>query len=142
MTIMLRSNCGGFFQREYRRRRLGDPREQGEQEKRPDQAGRQDIAKRRDLCELRTGIHEHQGSSQHAKLANPVEGPDPYRRQPEQQIDEEEWENRHQPDREQIESALFVYTGIDLLEALPKALPHPIAQHIARHKKRQRRAHR
>ena len=60
------------------------------------------------LAQLRAGVDVDQGPAQHADLADPIERPGRERRDRHRQVDGKEGEGRHEPQREQIKSAVLL----------------------------------
>src|SRR5262249_31838134 len=72
--------------------------------------------------------------------ADPEVRPCPDRRQAHAEVDEEERNERHQPQREEIERAILLEAAIEILQSIGESVLHPVSEQEARGKKRQRRA--
>ena len=95
---------------------LRDQREDAEQDERADKARRHEPGQRVDARDLRPGVHVHDRAGEHAELAHPVERPRRDGREAHDEIDHEERERRHEPQREQVERALFLDAAVDRRE--------------------------
>ena len=116
---------------------LGQQRKHPQQRQAAQQAGREHVAGRFNRRELGACIHNHRRAHQHAHLADGVELERPQRGQAHQQVDQPKREHRHQPQREQVQSAVLGQARVDGLQQLAKALLHKAAQQVARHPKSQ-----
>ena len=123
-------------------RLFGDQREQAEQGERNDQPRGDDAGHGRDLPQLCAGVHIDHGAGQHPDLADPVERPRRQRRDRHGQVDREEGEGGHEPEREQVEGAVFFDSAVDGGKLPLEAGAHRIAEQIPRDGERQRGAQR
>ena len=83
------------------------------------------------MGQLGTSVNVHQGASQHAQLADPVVTQGADRSQAHEQVHQEKRKDGDQPQREQVQRAIFGHAVIDGLEPVTKAPLNGIAQHVA-----------
>ena len=122
------------------RQLLGHQRKHAQQHQRAQQPRRDDARQAADAGQLGAGVHVHRRAGQHAQLADPVERGRAHRRQPHRQVDDEERHHRHQPQGEQVETALARNAGVQRGQPVAEALLHPGPQQPAAGQEGQRRA--
>ena len=107
---------------------FGDQGEHAQQGQAAQQCRRQDIGGRFDGRQLGPRVHVHHRAGQHADLADQIERLGPDLGQPHEQVDEPEWEHRHQAQGEQVEHPILGQPGIDGRQKLPQPRLHHVAQ--------------
>ncbi len=115
-----------------------DPGEDAEQRERGQERRRDKAADAVDLGQLRAGIHIDRGSGQHSGLADQIEGRDADRRQPHQQVDGEEGDDRDEAQREKVEGAVALEPGVDRPGAVAEFRMDPVAQQVPGHEEGER----
>ena len=117
---------------------LGEQGKQAEQGKRKEQAGRQDIAQRGDGGQPGAGVDVHQRSGQHPQLTDEIEHHGSDRREAHDQVDDEKWKDRHQPQGEQVKCTVLGDAGIDGGQLVSEPVLNGIPQQKARDPEGQR----
>ena len=107
---------------------FGNQRENAQENKRADQARRQNAFERINLGQLRARVHVNRRAQQHAHLADPVKRPGLHLGEAHHQVDDEKRHQGHQAQGEEVKSALFFHTLVDLRHAVAKLVLHGFAQ--------------